>query len=104
LFTLTAQPFRMDGRGAGMGRMFEEWGEGRTLQAAAAFAIVACGVAAALGAGAERFAERQLALAGPASEAVVFHPPLNTIDFATTGSIQGESKKGLVVLGPCGER
>lgn len=86
-----------------MARVFEDWSEGQSLKAAAALAIAACALATAAGTAAERFAERRLEAAGAIAAPIAARPPANAIDYATTGSIAGESPRGLVVLGPCGE-
>lgn len=84
-----------------MARVFEDWGEGQTLKAAAAMAIAVCALATAAGTAAERFVERRLE--AESSAAPVAARASNAIDYATTASIPGENRRRRVVLGPCGE-
>jgi hypothetical protein len=80
-------------------------GDGQTLRAATVTAAMACAVATAFGAAAERYAERYVDTGGPRiSELGLPRPSGNAFDYATTGSIGGGSRRELFVIGPCGDR
>jgi hypothetical protein len=82
----------------------EDLGDRRTLQAVAVAAAIACAAATATGAAAERYAERYVETSGSRFSAILaLHPSGNAIDYVTTGSIQGEGRRELVILGPCSD-
>ena len=80
--------------------LFGSLGDGQTVRAVAFGAAIACAGATALGLGVERYAE----ISGPPALAHSLpRPPANATDYATTGSLGGEGRRELVVLGPCGD-
>lgn len=90
-----------------MAGLFGILGEGKTVRTIAAGAAVAFVAATALGVEVERLAQS----GGSTMIGMLFSGPrpspglhANAIDFATTGSIQADGRRELVVLGPCGDQ
>ena len=80
----------------------EHLGDGRTLRAVTIAAALACATATAFGAAAERYAEGYVETGGlRLSEVSASGHSGSAIDYATTGSIQGEGRTEVVILGPC---
>ena len=86
-----------------MGWLFGDGSDGETFRMAVLLAVAASALAAAIGAGVERFAEHELSFTAAAPQTALVRPTINTIDYATTGSIRGEAGKETVILSPCGE-
>ncbi len=78
--------------------MFGAFGDGQTIRTVVIGAAITCAGATFLGLGAERFAGIEAPLAGVGS---VARAPVNAIDYARTGSLIGDKRDELVVLGPC---
>jgi hypothetical protein len=91
-----------------MSRLFGSLGAGKTVRAFGALAAAATLGAIAFGEEAERYAEaRRPAVfeTSPPNPSVAcfLQPPLNAVDYATTGSVEPAAQRDFVVLGPCGE-
>lgn len=80
-----------------------DWSEGQTFRTATLFAAAACALATATGAAAERFAERQLALAEIPLATSANRAPANAIDYGTTGSVAPSARRG-PGAGACADR
>ncbi len=78
--------------------MFGDSGDGQKVRAVATGAAITCAGATVLGLGAARYAEIEAPL--PKVESVA-NAPVKTIDYATTGSVGGETRHEVVVLNPC---
>ena len=91
-----------------MSLLFGSLGEGKTVRAFGALATAATLGAIAFGEEAERYAQARrpavfaTSLPKP-SVAGLSQPPVNAIDYATTGSVEPAAQREIVVLGLRGE-
>jgi hypothetical protein len=88
--------------------LFGTLGDGRTVRALGAVAAVASLGAIGIGAEAERYAQTHRAALSfapiPNSEPVGLPQlRLNGVDYATTGSLEPEGQRAVVVLGTCSD-